>query len=84
MPRYYFDVYDGDDIADLVGMHLPSIEAARREAYSIIARYASNPINLLLDGIIVVVVRNGPESVVMTLRMVCQEETVNADRRSAA
>ncbi|GLS42606.1 DUF6894 family protein [Methylobacterium brachythecii] len=82
MPRYFFDIHDGEVSRDEAGMVLFSEEAARREAYSIVSRYASNPINLIMDGLVVVTVRDGPHSEVLTLRLVCQEDGLDNRARS--
>lgn len=42
MPRYHFNVYDGVEMLDKLGVELPSLKYARREAI----RYSGN----LLEG----------------------------------
>ena len=38
MPRYFFDVQDGQNIPDETGTELPSLEAARAESVSFAGR----------------------------------------------
>ena len=35
MPRYFFNVYDGIAMPDLVGTELPNLDAARKEALAV-------------------------------------------------
>jgi hypothetical protein len=35
MPRYFFDIHDGEAVIDEEGTELPDFEAARREATSL-------------------------------------------------
>jgi hypothetical protein len=45
MPKFFFDLYDGDQFApDSVGIDLPDIEHARREATRTLSEIASQEI----------------------------------------
>ena len=65
MPRYYFDVRDGDEVApDEEGLELSSIEAVREEAALSLADMARDAVRKNHDGarLMAVEVRddNGP------------------------
>ncbi|GLS46258.1 DUF6894 family protein [Methylobacterium brachythecii] len=74
MTNFFFDVHDGISVRDDIGRQLPDIEAARREAIQIAAKYAKDPENLGAGGLLVVSVRNTGDAVVLTIRLVCQIE----------
>jgi len=45
MPRYYFDIVDGDDLKDIDGQELPDLHAARLEA----VRYSAEVLKEMPD-----------------------------------
>lgn len=45
MPRYFFDIVDGEDLPDLVGSEWPDIQAARVEA----VRYSAEVLKEMPD-----------------------------------
>ncbi|GLS46978.1 DUF6894 family protein [Methylobacterium brachythecii] len=73
MPRYFFDINEGDEIRDYVSKELPGEDAARHEGYGIAAKVASDPMSLLMGGAIMVTVRDSPSSIATVIRMVCQD-----------
>lgn len=74
MPRYYFDIDDSVSISDETGQDFADIAAARAEAFRRAAVYAGDPANLKKSGVIVVTVRDAPDSVVLRVRLICQVE----------
>jgi hypothetical protein len=51
MPRYYFDIRDGDDLApDEEGLDLPSIERVQEEAARSLADMARDAVRRNRDG----------------------------------
>lgn len=76
MPRYFFDIREDAIVIDVKGVDLPDRTAARDEALARGAAFAADPHKLGGDGVVVVTVRDGPERVVMCLRLVCQIEDV--------
>lgn len=74
VPRYYFDIHDGAVVIDTDGRELPDRAAARDEALARVAAFAAEPKKLGGGGGVVVTVRDGPENVLMRLRLVCQIE----------
>ena len=74
MSHYYFDVCNGVDVSDSVGLDLADDKAALHHARSVVAKYASDPHNLASSGHIVVTVRTGPTTVLTTTRLVFQED----------
>ena len=49
MPRYFFDIHDGDNDTDEDGVELPDLSAARAEAIKFAGSYVSNNPSLLYD-----------------------------------
>ena len=47
MPRYFFDIRDGDTDTDSEGVELPDLRAARAEAIKFAGAYVSNNPSLL-------------------------------------
>ena len=45
MPRYFFDIVDGEDLPDFIGSEWPDIEAARVEA----VRYSAEVLKEMPD-----------------------------------
>ncbi|MBB2964787.1 DUF6894 family protein [Methylobacterium sp. R2-1] len=76
VPRYFFDIHDDAVIIDTDGRDLSDRQAARGEALSRGAAFAADPQKLGGSGVVVVTVRDGPDRVVMRLRLVCQIEDV--------
>ena len=76
MPRYFFDIHDDAVVIDANGRNLPDRAAARTEALARGAAFAADPQKLGGSGVIVVTVRDGPDSMVMRLRLVCQIEDI--------
>ncbi|WP_442786013.1 DUF6894 family protein [Methylobacterium sp. C25] len=75
MPRFYFDIHDGVEIQDICGLNLPSLDDAKREALRRAAAITNDPDNLREHSAVVVTVRDGPRSVLATVRLVHQIET---------
>ncbi len=76
LPRYFFDIHDEAAVIDISGRDLPDRVAARAEALARGAAFAADPQKLGGAGVVVVTVRDEPDSVVMRLRLVCQIEDV--------
>ncbi|MCE4225264.1 hypothetical protein HCU64_16030 [Methylobacterium sp. C25] len=71
MPRYFFDIHDGMDAIDNEGLELPDLETAQGEAVLAASNYVVSPKTLSeKGGAVIVVVRDGPDNVVMTARLV--------------
>jgi hypothetical protein len=65
MPRYYFDIRDGEElIPDEEGMELPDLDAAFREAAYSLAEMSSKKGRVVGSGI-AVVVRNASGNVML-------------------
>ncbi|GJE55424.1 MULTISPECIES: DUF6894 family protein [Methylobacterium] len=80
MPRYYFDIDDSISIHDEQGQDFSDSAAAQAEAFRRAAVYGGDPANLEKSGVIVVTVRDGPDSVVVRVRLICQVD----DRKPGA
>lgn len=76
MPRYFFDIHDEVVVIDTTGRDLPDRAAARAEALARGSAFAADPVKLGGSGVVVVTVRDAPDSVVLRLRLVCQIEEV--------
>lgn len=74
LPRYFFDIADEAVVIDASGRELADPTAARAEALARAADYAADPAKLGGSGILVVTVREAPDTVLMRLRLVCQVE----------
>lgn len=75
MPRYFFDIHDGIIVNDTVGLEMPDLDAAHDHGMKIVSEYAAKPGMIGVDGgVIVVVIRNAPDSVLMKLRLVFNVE----------
>ncbi|GEO99943.1 DUF6894 family protein [Methylobacterium haplocladii] len=74
MPRYYFDIDRGYSLIDNSGMVLHDGKHAHHEALQRAAEFACDANNLRSPGAIVVTVRDGPQSILLTVRLVCVVE----------
>lgn len=75
MPRYFFDVHDGIHVIDDVGQDFSDLEAAKAEGIRIAGGFATRPDMLGEDGgAVFVVIRDAPDSVVLSVRLVFNVE----------
>jgi hypothetical protein len=72
MARFFFDAHDGFEVRDDIGRDLPDREAARQAAVRLAADFAKDACNLTSAWLIVVTVRDEANTVVCTIRLVCQ------------
>ncbi|TXN21783.1 hypothetical protein [Methylobacterium sp. WL9] len=71
MPHYFFDIHDGIHVIDEIGQDLPGLEAAKAEAIRVAGGFATRPAMMGGDGgALIVVIRDGPDSVVVNVRLV--------------
>lgn len=76
MQRFFFDIHDRVDVQDYSGLDLLSLDDAKREALRRAAAFSTDPNNLCEHSAVVVTVRDGPHSVLATVRLVHQIEIV--------
>lgn len=82
MPRYFFDIHDGIVVLDTTGIEMADLEAAHVYGMKIVSGYAAKPGMIGIEGgVIVVVIRDAPASVLMKLRLVFNIEDLTAPGR---
>jgi hypothetical protein len=80
MPRYYFDIYDGEQsVADEDGMELDDIEASKREVRQVLASLARDVVRNGKHQSFTVNVRDEAGQIMLRgiLSLVIEELTLN-------
>lgn len=71
MPRYFFDIKDGVDVRDDVGIDLADMTAARAHAIRRTADFVSHLDNDGDGGYLIVTIRDESQTL-LKIRLVCQ------------
>jgi len=85
MPHSCFDIHDGIHVVDAIGQVRPDHRVAKGEDMKIVAGIAGTSKALAVNGCaFAVIVRDAPDSTVMTLRLVFPVQMSSvAERRQA-